>query len=107
MQIKHNFTSEIPDDPAAQAAGQVTPTHWNQNHQFILEPNSLVGNSDAEVGPAQAISVGGGLALLAGALRLLGVPLFVQADEPEYLGPYLWVQLLGGGDFTLWVNDAA
>lgn len=107
MQIKHNFTSQIPDDPVAQAAGQVTPTHWNQDHQFILEPNSLVGNSGPEVAAAQAIAVGGGLALLAGVLRLFGAPLFVQAEEPVFDGPYFWVQLLGGGDFTLWVNDAA
>ena len=39
MAIKHTFQSVIADDPVAEAAGEVTPTRWNDDH--IVEDGSL------------------------------------------------------------------
>lgn len=39
LAVNHAFTSTIPDDPAASAAGEVTPTRWNEAH-------SLTGSVD-------------------------------------------------------------
>lgn len=105
MQVKHRFNVEVPDDPDAQAEGQVLPSHWNQDHEFLVDPVSLVGNDGAVTSPAKAISVGSGLRLFAGALSLLGVPVFFQAEQPEVQGKYVWVQDLGSGNFTIFVED--
>lgn len=36
MPVKHTFTSLIPDDPAAVAAGEVVPSNWNANHTVAV-----------------------------------------------------------------------
>jgi hypothetical protein len=35
----------------------------------------------------------------------VGEPLFVSATQPVAAAPYLWVEVLGGGDFTIWIED--
>lgn len=35
--VKHAFNCLVSDDPAAAAAGQVTPSHWNEEHSIVLE----------------------------------------------------------------------
>jgi hypothetical protein len=51
MPVTHTFVSAIPDDPAAQAAGEVLPqAHWNAAHTLdiaISEVNSLQAALDA------------------------------------------------------------
>jgi hypothetical protein len=32
LTVTHGFTSAIADDPAAEAAGEVLPSHWNADH---------------------------------------------------------------------------
>lgn len=32
--VTHAFTTAIADDPVAQAAGQVLPSHWNADHDI-------------------------------------------------------------------------
>lgn len=39
--ITHTFVSSIPDDPASTAAGEVTPTRWNQAHNISLDKNDV------------------------------------------------------------------
>lgn len=106
MQVKHRFTSNVQDDPAADAAGQVLPSHWNQDHEFLVEPLSLVGNDGAVTSPAKAISVSHGLRLSAGALSLLGVPVFFQSGLPQEDGPYAWLVPVGSDGFELRSKDA-
>lgn len=46
MGVTHTFVSAIADDPAAAAAGQVLPSHWNAGHT-ISSPLEVAGNSTA------------------------------------------------------------
>lgn len=48
MPVTHKFTSAIADDPAAAAAGQVLPSHWNDDHDVTVE----VGDIDAAGTPS-------------------------------------------------------
>jgi len=43
MLVKHNFTSGIPDDPNAAAAGEVLPSHWNADHDVTLTSSDITG----------------------------------------------------------------
>lgn len=45
--ITHTFESAIADDPAAAAAGEVLPSHWNAEHTFSLT-KSDVGLSNVD-----------------------------------------------------------
>lgn len=105
MQVKHQFNVEVPDDPAAAAAGQVLPSHWNQDHTFLVEPVSLVGNDGGVTAPARAIPVGSGLRFSAGALALVGVPAFFQANEPQFDGQYIWFSPVGSAGATVVLKD--
>lgn len=42
MAVTHTFTSGIADSAAAQAAGEVLPSHWNADHD-LSEPNTWGG----------------------------------------------------------------
>ena len=41
MPIKHKFVSLIPDDPAAEAAGQVLPSDWNDEHDVQVSIDEI------------------------------------------------------------------
>src|SRR5512139_3643741 len=50
--VTHGFHSNIADDPAASAAGEVLPSHWNSNHTLtgLVTPSqggTGVANNDA------------------------------------------------------------
>lgn len=107
IEIKHGFTSLVADDPEAAAAGEVLPSHWNAGHSLNVPAGSLVGNSAATPSAAEAVSIGSGLSLIAGVLRLLGIPVFFSTTVPDHPGPFLWVQDLGGGDYTIFLETGA
>src|SRR5258708_33095324 len=48
ISVKHSFISAIADDPAAAAAGEVLPSHWNAFHaitgQIDLSTSDVTGN---------------------------------------------------------------
>src|SRR5258708_37669136 len=48
ISVKHSFISAIADDPAAAAAGEVLPSHWNAAHaitgQIDLSTSDVTGN---------------------------------------------------------------
>lgn len=54
--IRHQFESEIADDPAAEAAGEVLPSHWNQDHSVTLVDADIPASiaRDSEVTAAVA-----------------------------------------------------
>lgn len=43
--IRHKFASAIADDPTASAAGEVLPSHWNDDHEQSFTAHSLSGLS--------------------------------------------------------------
>jgi hypothetical protein len=63
---------------------------------------------DPDAGPWEEIALRGAT----GSQGPQGIPgepgpqnLFIQADQPVSDGPYLWVELLPGGDATIWIED--
>lgn len=44
MGVTHTFVSAIADDPTAQAAGQILPSHWNASHTVNVNLASEVSN---------------------------------------------------------------
>jgi hypothetical protein len=66
--VKHQFQSAIADDPAAQAAGEVLPSHWNDDHVVTMTGPGLIGRQDAGDGEAQEIAIGANLSLVGGVL---------------------------------------
>ncbi len=56
IEITHDFQSAIADDPAAAAAGEVTPSHWNEAHVITQAEGSLLGRVDSGVGPTTELS---------------------------------------------------
>ncbi len=43
--VKHAFTSVIPDNPAAVAAGEVVPSNWNADHVVDIDVAGVTGLS--------------------------------------------------------------
>lgn len=67
LSLKHKFVSPKVDssDPTL-----VQPSHWNDEHELTLDGGHLVGRSASGEGQAEEISVGDGLELASGALKL-------------------------------------
>lgn len=61
VSLKHNFASGIADDPVAQAAGEVLPSHWNAEHDLTLGTDRLLGRDTAGSGSAEEIGLGASL----------------------------------------------
>lgn len=77
LRVKHKFVNLIPDDPEDAEAGATLPSHWNDTHDVTGQGGD----------PVQ--------------------PLYVQDNQPNDTGAYLWVQTNAGnpGDITFWIND--
>lgn len=52
------FQSAIADDPAATAAGEVTPTRWNQGHEIKLDGPAVLGKAASGNGAVTEIPLG-------------------------------------------------
>lgn len=52
VSVTHAFTSAIADDPVAQAAGEVLPSHWNAAHTIV----GLGTAAEANIGDFAAAS---------------------------------------------------
>lgn len=68
IEIKPKFQSAIADDPAAEAAGMVTPSRFNQGSSLTLAVQRLLGRVQAAAeteGEAQEIEILAGLVLTA------------------------------------------
>lgn len=55
--INNAFVSTIPDDPAATAAGKVTPTRWNAALATSMATGKIVGRTSAGTGPFEELSI--------------------------------------------------
>ncbi len=58
--VTHNFVSGIADDPAAAAAGEVLPSHWNHTHVVTGEQISLTNDTDFYVATTGSDTTGDG-----------------------------------------------
>jgi hypothetical protein len=66
LSIVHSFRSAIPDDPVAVAAGEITPSNWNDNHTVggtvplaqidMLPPLTVLGNAGSSTAPPTAVT---------------------------------------------------
>lgn len=63
IEIKPKFISEIEDDPAADAAGAVTPSRWNEGSALEMATARLIGRVTSGQGSAEEIQVVAGLLL--------------------------------------------
>ncbi len=88
LTVTHAFTSPVADDPAASAAGEVTPTRWNANHtitgtaDITIGSSVITGGADKEILFNNAGVIGGdpnftwdtsiGVTQVTGSLRLNG-----------------------------------
>lgn len=70
LAITHTFVSAVADDAAAQAAGEVLPSHWNAVLSTSMATGKLLGRTTAATGAIEELSVGTGLTLSAGSLTL-------------------------------------
>lgn len=70
VSLKHGFTSAIADDPAAQAAGEVLPSHWNAEHTLTQGTGKLLGRTTAGTGATEEITPNSSLTLAATALSV-------------------------------------
>lgn len=61
MNVKHKFVSTIVTDPAATAAGEVTPNNWNDTHVITGTASALAGYDGS--GNSQDVIIGSGLTL--------------------------------------------
>lgn len=57
----HAFTSAIADDAAAQAAGEVLPSHWNAEHALTCATGKLLGRTTAGTGAVEEVTPGTGV----------------------------------------------
>ncbi len=58
------FTSDIADDPAATAAGMVTPTRWNSGSTLSMASGNLIGRATAGAGAAEELNASASRTLL-------------------------------------------
>ena len=57
LTVNHGFTSGIADDPVAEAAGQILPSHWNAAH-VVSGAGSVTAEVDfGAVGDVATVSV--------------------------------------------------
>lgn len=56
VQVKHAFTCAIADDAAAQAAGEVLPSHWNAALSTSMATGFMLGRLTAGTGPFEELS---------------------------------------------------
>lgn len=49
------FTSAIADNPTDSAAGEITPTRWNNGHQITMATARLLGRTTASAGVAEEL----------------------------------------------------
>jgi hypothetical protein len=56
IEVKPNFTHAGTDDPAATAAGMVTPSRWNLGHKITMATARLVGRATANAGDAEELT---------------------------------------------------
>lgn len=58
VSIIHDFVNSIPTDPAATAAGKLTPDRWNADHDITCASATVVlGNKEATGGPAEELTL--------------------------------------------------
>lgn len=55
ISFKHTFQSAIADDAAAQAAGEVLPSHWNAEHTITCATAKVLGRATAGTGAVEEI----------------------------------------------------
>jgi hypothetical protein len=76
MPVTHTFVSAIADDPVAQAAGEVLPSHWNADHtdpaisdvtDLQAELDALAADIAAIDAPTNPSTIGVGTYLVSGA----------------------------------------
>lgn len=58
ISVTPKFTLEIADDDLAEAAGQVTPTRWNDGSEITMSSGKVIGRMTAGDGPAEEITLG-------------------------------------------------
>lgn len=58
ISVTPKFTLEIEDDDLAEAAGQVTPTRWNDGSEITMSSGKVIGRMTAGDGPAEEITLG-------------------------------------------------
>lgn len=62
--VKPKFISVIADDPVAQAAGEVTPSRWNDGHEIEMATGVIIGRATAGTGDAEELTPAQARALL-------------------------------------------
>ncbi|PWE57668.1 hypothetical protein DEM27_00190 [Metarhizobium album] len=55
VSIKHAFVSEIEDDPAAEVAGEILPSHWNADLVTAMATAMLLGRTTAGTGEIEEL----------------------------------------------------
>lgn len=59
--LSHLFNCAIATDPAATAAGQLTPARWNEQHSLAQGGQAILGKPDAGDGATTELTLGTGL----------------------------------------------
>ena len=67
VSLKHKFASAKSDDPDTTL---IRPSNWNDEHDLLMATGKLVGRTTASAGPAEEISVDGGLTLTSTTLSI-------------------------------------
>ena len=57
--VTHGFSSAIADDPAASAAGEVLPSHWNANHTLTGVATPSQGGTGVANNDASTLTISG------------------------------------------------
>lgn len=98
MSITHAKVSAIADDPAAQAAGEVLPSDWNDDHVISLQDADIPATiaRDAEVTSAISTHNSDTTAVHGIADTSLVKGVYVQAGDPGAVGAgFFWLDTSG------------
>ena len=110
LTVKHAFTSAIADDPAASAAGEVLPSHWNASHvvsgltlrdilttnrNYFVSATGSDSNDGLTIGTAWA-TLQHAMLFIAGNLDIAGFVVIVNIGAGSFVG-FGALSCVGGG----------